>query len=153
MKVPFNRSVGLFVVALQGQEIVAPLALDLASNGRLASHRIDGHNKAFDGEQLEQFWNGRNLIGLGISFDLAYNEATVIGTPRREHVQGGGRCGAVKGGFHRFAIKGDQCTLRELRDGAGPGQKAFLKALRIEARKEAAKGVMGRDPVAPLRKG
>src|SRR5207245_10140148 len=96
MKVPFNRSVGLFVVCSQGPEIVSPLALDLASNGRLASHRIDGHNTAFDGEQLEQFWNGRDLIGLGISFDLAYNEATVIGTPRREHVQGGGRCGAVK---------------------------------------------------------
>jgi hypothetical protein len=35
--------------------------------------------------------------------------------------------------------------LREVRDGAGPGHKAFLKALRIEARKEAAKGVVGRN--------
>ena len=33
----------------------------------------------------------------------------------REHVQGRGRCGVVKGGLHRFAIKGDQRP-REDRD-------------------------------------
>jgi hypothetical protein len=62
-------------------------------------------------------------------------------------VQGEGRRGAVQGGLHRFVVQGDQGTLREVRDGAGPGQKAFLKALRIEAHKEAAKGIVGRNAV------
>jgi hypothetical protein len=49
MKVLFDRSVGLFVVALQGQEIVATLVPNLRSDGRLTAHRIDGHNTTFDG--------------------------------------------------------------------------------------------------------
>src|SRR5262249_15345766 len=65
------RSVGLFVVALQGQEIVTTLALDLISNGRLAAHRIDGHNTAFDGKQVQKVWNGRDLIGLAVRLQLA----------------------------------------------------------------------------------
>ena len=65
----------------------------------------------------------------------------------REHVQGRGRCGVVKGGLHRFAIKGDQRPLREVRNGTGPGQEVCLKALRIEASKDATKGVVGGNAV------
>ena len=49
MKVLFDRSVGLFVVALQGSEIVASLVQDLVSDSRLTSHRLDGDNTAFKG--------------------------------------------------------------------------------------------------------
>src|SRR5262249_15345767 len=93
--------------------------------------------------------SGMVVISLDLLSVFSWPTTTppMVGTPRREHVQGGGRGGAVKGGFHRFAIEGDQGTLRGVRDGAGPGQKAFLKALRIEARKAAAKGVVGRNPV------
>src|SRR5262245_32763123 len=49
MKVLCDRSIGLCVVALQGQEIVAPLVPNLLRDGRLTAHRIDGHNTTFDG--------------------------------------------------------------------------------------------------------
>src|SRR5262245_10806197 len=48
MKGLFDRSISLFVVALQGQEIVATLVPNLRSDGRLTAHRIDGHNTTFD---------------------------------------------------------------------------------------------------------
>jgi hypothetical protein len=78
MKVSFDGLIGLFMITLQGQQVVASLRLDLARNGRLASHRINGHNTAFDGEQLEQCRNGRNLIRCGVGFDLAYDEAPLL---------------------------------------------------------------------------
>jgi hypothetical protein len=53
MKVLFDRSVGLCVIAFQCQEVVAALVLALARDGRLAAHGINGHNTAFDSEQLE----------------------------------------------------------------------------------------------------
>ena len=49
MKVLFGRRIGLFVITLQGQEIVAALSADLRSDGRLTAHSIDRHNTAFDG--------------------------------------------------------------------------------------------------------
>src|SRR6266545_1033269 len=49
MEVLFDLSIGLFVITLQRQEIVTALALDLARDGRLASHRINGHNTPFNG--------------------------------------------------------------------------------------------------------
>jgi hypothetical protein len=45
-----DRSIGLFVMTLQCQAIVAALVPNLASDGRLAAHGIDRHNTPFDGE-------------------------------------------------------------------------------------------------------
>ena len=49
MEVPFDSRIGFFVIALQGQEIVPTLRPDLASDGGLTAHRINGNNTAFDG--------------------------------------------------------------------------------------------------------
>jgi len=49
MKVLFDRRICLFVIGLQRQEVVATLDADLASDSRLAAHRINRHNTAFDG--------------------------------------------------------------------------------------------------------
>jgi len=49
MKVLFDRSVGLFVIAFQGQEIITALVPNLARNGRLTAHGIDRHNTPFEG--------------------------------------------------------------------------------------------------------
>ena len=147
MKVLFDSGIGLFVIALQCQEIVAALGLDLVRDGRLTSHRIDSHNTAFDGEQLQEFRNSGDLIGLRIRFDLAHDEATLIGTPSREHMQRGRSCRSIKRRFHCFAIERDECPLGELRYRLGPRQKALLKALGIEAGKDPAERIMGGDPM------
>jgi len=52
MKVLLDSLLGLFVIALQRQEVVAFLSPDLTCDGRLAAHGIHGHNTPFEGEQL-----------------------------------------------------------------------------------------------------
>src|SRR5215813_6785936 len=42
MKVLGNSCIGLFVIVLECQEVVAALVQDLRSNGRLTAHRING---------------------------------------------------------------------------------------------------------------
>ena len=49
MQVLFDRRIGLFVIALQGQEIVATLVPDVLRDGCLTAHRIDGDNTALEG--------------------------------------------------------------------------------------------------------
>jgi hypothetical protein len=153
MKVLFDRSVGLFVVALQGQERGATWVPNVRSDGRLTAHRIHGHHTTCDGEQLEEVRHGGNLIGLFLRFALAYHKATLLGTPGREPVQGRGRGGPIEGGFDRFAIQRDACPRGELCDGLRPGHKALLKMLRIETRKDPAKGIMGGNPMGQGKKG
>ena len=68
MKVLGDGRVGLCMVILQGEEVVAALVQDLGGDMGLASHRIDGHKTALDGQQVQEFWNRRDLIGLAVSF-------------------------------------------------------------------------------------
>jgi len=86
MKVLGNSCVGLFVIVLECQEVVAALVQDLLSNGRLTAHRINGDDAAFDSEQVEQCWYGRDRIGLLLSFALTHAKPTLFRTPGREPV-------------------------------------------------------------------
>src|SRR5687768_11304096 len=90
MKVLGDRSVGLFVIVLQRQEVIASLVQDLCRNLRLASHGINGHNTAVDGQQLQESWNRCDLIRFAVRLQLANDETAVLRTPSRQHVQGGG---------------------------------------------------------------
>jgi len=147
MQVLFDRSVGLLVITLQGQERVASLLPNLASNGRLAAHGIHGHNPAFDREHVQEFWNGRDLLGLFSRFGLAHDEAAMVRTPGGEHVQRGSSSGPIKRCLHRLAVERDEGPLGELRNRLGPGQEALLKALWIEAGKHPAKRIVRRHPM------
>lgn len=71
MTVLCNRRVGLFVITIQGEEIVTALVSDLASDGGLTAHRINGHHPAFDGSQLEEVRNSGDCIGLCLCPQLA----------------------------------------------------------------------------------
>jgi hypothetical protein len=147
MKVRVDSGIRLFVIGLQSQEVVTALGAYLARASHLAAHSIDRHNTAFESYQLEEVWKGGDLIGLAISFDWANNEPPMIRTPRREHGQWGRRSSPIKRRFHGLAIQGDEGAVGELRDRLGPGQKARLQAARIEAGKDAAKGIVGGNPV------
>ena len=142
MNVLGDRSVGLFVMVLQRQEVIASLVQDLCRHRGLASHGINGHHTAVDGQQLPKSWNRGDLIRLAVRLQLANDETAVLRTPSRQHVQGGGCRGSVKRCPHRFAVERDNGPMGQRCDGAGPGQKAGLKALRIEAGKDAANGIM-----------
>ena len=125
----------------------------LLGHGRLTAHGINGDNAAFDGEQLQECGNGRHLICFRVSVALPHDEPPLLRAPCREHVSWRTCRGPIKGGFHGFAIEGDQRPLHELRHGLRPGEETCLKALRIEAGKNTAKGVMGGNAVGQRKEG
>ena len=108
MKVLFNSRIGFLMIAFECEEIVASLLQDLLGDMGLASHGLDSDNASFDQQQLQQVRNRGDLIGFAVGLQLANDETAVLRTPGREHVQGRGRRGPVKGGFHRFAIQRDK---------------------------------------------
>src|SRR5262245_42926718 len=88
MEVLFDRRIGLFVMTFQGQEIITALVPNLARNRRLTAHGIHRHTTPFDGSSLQEFRHGGDLIGRALRLALTHNEAAVLCTPRRVHVQG-----------------------------------------------------------------
>src|SRR5439155_2469936 len=120
MKVLLDSLIGLFVIALQRQEVVAFLGSDLTCDGRLAAHGIHGHHTPFEGEQLEEFWNRGDRIRLAVRLQLAHDKTAVLRTPSRDHMQGGGGGSPIKGGSDRFAVERDKSALRESRNRTGP---------------------------------
>ena len=50
LKVGFDGRVGLFIVALQGEEIIAALVSHLGRDRRLTVHGINGHDTPFEGK-------------------------------------------------------------------------------------------------------
>jgi hypothetical protein len=147
MAVLFESRIGLCVIALQGQAVVPFVGPDLPREGRLAAHGLERHHTACEGEQVQEVWNRGDLSGLRSRCDLAHDQPTMIGTPGGEHRQRGRSRRSIQGSFHRFAIQGDEGSSGERRNCSGPGQTARLKALGIEAGKDAAKRIMGGEPM------
>src|SRR5208282_1709983 len=52
------------LVALQREDVVGLLVDDPLRDVALATHGVDGHHRAPDGQQLEQRRNGDDLVGL-----------------------------------------------------------------------------------------
>jgi hypothetical protein len=63
------------LIALEGQHIVGLGVDDLAGDVALAADGVDGHDGAFDGQQVEQPGDGDDLVGLVGDLDLAEHEA------------------------------------------------------------------------------
>ncbi len=78
VKVLFDCVRGLFVITLQGEEIVAALLPNLARDSCLAAHGIDRDHTAFDGQQVQEVRNRRDLIGFAVGFQLANDEPTTL---------------------------------------------------------------------------
>jgi len=135
--------IGLFVITFQGSPRVACLVPARACAGRLTAHGIDGHPTALDSQKVQQCRHGRHRVGRGIGFDLSQDEATLLGTPGGDHRQGGRGRGPIPRRFHGLALHGDERPRRALGDGLRPGHKTRLKALRVQAGKDAAKGIRG----------
>ena len=128
VNVSSNAAVGSFVIALEGDEIIALLVMNLLDYGFLASHGVDRHDTALDGQELQEFRNGGVLIGLavrpriesGAGFELTHDEAAVLRAPGGYHMDGGQLGGPVKGRADGFAIERDGSALGELGDRLGP---------------------------------
>ena len=68
-------------------------------------------------------------------------------------MQGGRGRGPIQRRFHGLAIQGDEHPLRALGDGLRPVHKTRLKALRMQAGKDAANGIMGGNPMGQSQQG
>ena len=62
------------LITLQAYQIISLFIINLLTNFALAPHRINGHDRAFDAQQFQQFRDGRDLIGFVIDLALSENE-------------------------------------------------------------------------------
>ena len=76
------------LITLQADQKINLFIIDYLADYALAPHRINGHGRAFDVQQFQQFRDGRDLIGFVIDLTLSKNEFLVTG-PSRNHVDGG----------------------------------------------------------------
>jgi hypothetical protein len=140
LKVRCDGCIGFFVILLSCQEVVPALVPALTRDGGLTAPRIDRDDTALDGEQGQQLRNRRELMGLGLRFDVPNDESAVIRTPGGEPMQWGQGGGARKGGLHRLAIERDERPLGQVGRRTGPGQEALVKTLGMETSQHPAKG-------------
>ena len=101
------------------QPIVRPLLDHLFRTVLLAPDRIDGHDTARHSEQLEQLWNGRDRVGMGVHGHLTEDEAMVAG-PCTHHLEGGLVGLTVVPRAKRWTVNRNHLTRRLCCDSAGP---------------------------------
>ena len=81
MEVTGDGTAGVFVIALERDEIIALLVEDLPDDGSLASHGAGRHDATLDGQELQEFRNGGDFIGLAVCLELAHDESAVLRAP------------------------------------------------------------------------
>jgi hypothetical protein len=89
------------LVALECQDIVTALILDLLRDAALAIECVGGHDGALQREHLQQLGYGGDLVGFGIGGDLRQHQA-LFATPGADHMQGRLAAGALEGSIGAF---------------------------------------------------
>ena len=87
------------------------LFIKFFKDAALAAHRVNGHNGALQGQQIQQPRNGLDLIGLVIDFAWP-GDQLLLTRPRRDHVDGGLSRRRIKGAAKRLAINSDNTVER-----------------------------------------
>ena len=64
-------------VSFQSQDIVGLARNDLLGDGRLCSPRVDGDDRPFGLDQLQEFGNRRDFIRFGLGRDLTQRQSLV----------------------------------------------------------------------------
>ena len=65
------------LVSFQSQDIVGLARNDLLGDGRLCSPRVDGEDRPFGLDQLQEFGNRRDFIRFGLGRDLTQRQSLV----------------------------------------------------------------------------
>ena len=76
---PFDIFTQFTLITLQVNQIIGFFFFDFFANFALELHRINGHDRAFDPQQFQQFRDGRDLIGFVIDLTLSENELLATG--------------------------------------------------------------------------
>ncbi|MNN32015.1 hypothetical protein D3C81_1457260 [compost metagenome] len=112
------------LVVLERQDIVSPGLNDLPCNLALATHRVDGDDGALELQGGQQFWNGRDLIGLVGRANLAEHHAQTRGVGR--HQMDSALVAPVRAA-HGLAVDGYYLIEQSGTQVADPADKASLE--------------------------
>ena len=113
-----HRLVQLRLVVLERQHIVGPPVAEGLRHPRVADHGVDGHDAT-----LEQFRNGRNLVGLVGHPTLTQDQARRVG-PGTHRMQGRHPLDGVAGATGHLAVHRHDLVLEALRQRPYPARKA-----------------------------
>jgi hypothetical protein len=75
------------LIAFQSEDIIGLLLDDLARDGALAAHRVNGDDRAFDRQEVEQLRDRDNLVGFFRHLHLP-EHTTLTGGERGHHMNG-----------------------------------------------------------------
>ena len=76
------------LIGLEGQYLIPSWFHPLLSDGFLTPHGIHAHNTPFECQELEEFREGGNLIGLLLGFHLSQHYPIFCG-PSTDHMDSG----------------------------------------------------------------
>jgi hypothetical protein len=139
------------VVVLHAQHIVGAPLTDLACDGALGAHRINGDDAAGQVQGAQELGNRSDFIRFLVGGNLSEHQAHLCGKGA-DHVQ---RCGGrlARGAPARFAIDGNHLFLLQRRyDARHPLSKRPLEALRIQYSKDTLKGIGRGDAIVEAQK-
>ena len=133
------------LITLQSEHVIGVILDDLSRDLLLASHRVDGHRRTFQRQQLQEIGDRCDLVRLLRDFDLSEHE-TLSRTPRRDQIDR--RLGAafLVGAPECFTVDGDEIR-SEFRQRCDPGNEATLEGLRVEGCEQIAELIMRRRAV------
>ncbi len=139
------------LIAFESQHIVAPLVEDLLGNRPLAAHGVDGHDTASDGQLLQEFGQGGDLIGFRVDGDLGEDQP-VRCRPGTHHMDRS-LAGGIMRSPDRLAIEGDHFVREDGPHRRHPGPETLLELDRVEDGKHAVEGVVGGDAMREIQEG
>src|SRR5262245_5614743 len=138
------------LVLLDGQQVLPALPLDQPGDLLLAAHGVAGHDRPLQVEQLQQPGDGRDLVGLLVTGDLAQGDAGLAG-PDADGVQAAQPLAAIGAAALGLAV-----DLQELGpaqpgpDGVDPAGEAVLEGHRAQRGEDPVEGVVAGDAVGQL---
>ena len=129
----------------EAEDIVGALGDDFLGDLLLTAHGVDRHDRALDGQKIEQFGNGGDLVGFFVHRPRTQHQF-LARTPGRHQVNGAFVARPVEGAAHRLAVDGNHT-----RDGAArglrPGDEAGLESLRIQGAEDQSELIVARRAV------
>ena len=138
------------LIRVQRQHVVAFAVTNLRRNGGLTAHGIECDRTAAQVKQVKQLGDRRNLIRLVVHRNVPQHQA-VFCSPGADEVQRGFPVGAVVTAAMGLPVNRNDIRSYRL-DGLDPLQKALLKLIGVDAGKDAAKRIVGRNTVGKFQK-
>src|SRR6185437_10556225 len=133
------------LVAFQPEDVIGLLRNDLSRDGTLAAHRVDGNDRALDRQQVEQFGDRDDLVGLFRDLHLTEHE-TLARHESRHHVNGA-FTGFPTGAAYGLAVDRHH-AFRDADQRRDPGDEAALELLGVERGENVTQVVVRRRAIA-----